>query len=269
MNIDEHPFLRPARSTKSAAPVLGILDIVVAFLATEIALAFLVVLFLSDVSLSLASTAGVSIILFSQALRSFSPYAVTKFGVGPVKQWHFRFELRDILRGVGFGLLLMLLVASSNFIGLALFDLETDEVSNTAILTEAKESSIFLTLLVLVVVLVGAPVSEELFYRGLVMRVFERIGESASRGTFFSRYGGQITGVFVSALLFGLMHAPTPPAGESVKPEARYVVWFSIFLVGVVLGVIAMKYRRLGPSIIAHASLNSVTTIAVFAQGNM
>ena len=86
-------------------------------------------------------------------------------------------------------------------------------------------------------VCVGAPVVEELFFRGLLLRSLRR-------------RLGTVLAVLVSGLAFGLAHA-----------EALQLVGLAAF--GVVLGIMAERFRRLGPGMVAHATFNALAVIAI------
>lgn len=99
--------------------------------------------------------------------------------------------------------------------------------------------------LVLVAVLVslGSPLVEELFFRGLVLRAllfrFRRLG----------RRVGPALSVVTTGIVFGLVHF-----------EELQLLALCGF--GVVLGLLAWWTGRLGPSIVAHVAFNSSTVIA-------
>ncbi|HET6810373.1 MAG TPA: CPBP family intramembrane glutamic endopeptidase [Acidimicrobiales bacterium] len=94
--------------------------------------------------------------------------------------------------------------------------------------------------LLVAVVIVGAPLAEELFFRGLLLRALRaRIGTPGAVG--------------VSALAFGLAH---------FEPLQLPV----LVLFGVVLGVLAVRTGRLGPSICAHAAFNAVAVYSILSQ---
>lgn len=95
-----------------------------------------------------------------------------------------------------------------------------------------------------VLVCVGSPVVEELFFRGLVLRGL--MGTCASMG----RRVGPVVSICVTALVFSLVHF-----------EALQFLGLAAF--GVVLGLLAWRTGRLGPSIIAHMAFNTVTIIAI------
>lgn len=98
-----------------------------------------------------------------------------------------------------------------------------------------------LSFLVLAIVLVvGAPIVEELFFRGLLMRaIARRFGD-----------GWALAG---SSVGFGLAHL------EGLQFPA-------LVAVGVVFGVLAQRSGRLGPPIWAHAAFNGVVVVALTVQ---
>ena len=89
---------------------------------------------------------------------------------------------------------------------------------------------IWLVVLVLIVV-VGAPFVEELLYRGLLQHAFVR------------RFGSAL-GVLIVAALFAIIHF-------------RPIELPGLFAFGVVLGVCAVTTRRLGMGLLAHGAFNA------------
>jgi membrane protease YdiL (CAAX protease family) len=90
-----------------------------------------------------------------------------------------------------------------------------------------------------VLVVVGAPIVEELFYRGLLLRSVR------------NRFGPTVA-IVVSALVFAAAHF------EALQFPA-------LFVFGLVLGYLANRYDRLGPGIFAHAAFNAVTMAVLIA----
>lgn len=95
---------------------------------------------------------------------------------------------------------------------------------------------------------VGAPLVEELFYRGLVARALERrfdhvFGSANTRTTL-------VLSVMLSALWFGAIH------GQPLQFPV-------LFLVGAVCAVLVLRVRRLGPAIFVHVGFNLTTVIAL------
>ena len=88
--------------------------------------------------------------------------------------------------------------------------------------------------------MVGAPVIEELFFRGLLLRALKaRIGS--------------VGAVIASGVLFGLAH---------FEPLQLPV----LALFGVVLGMVALRTGRLGPGICAHAAFNSLAVYSLLSS---
>jgi membrane protease YdiL (CAAX protease family) len=97
-----------------------------------------------------------------------------------------------------------------------------------------------------VLVCVGSPVVEELFFRGLLLRAL--LGKTQELG----RRAGPAVSIGLTALVFALAHF-----------EALQFLGLAAF--GVVLGYLAWRTGRLGPSIVAHMAFNTVTIIAIVA----
>ena len=110
--------------------------------------------------------------------------------------------------------------------------LETPAKQDTA----AVHGAVQITLLFLFLA-VGAPLVEELFFRGLLQRSLAR------------RFG-PILAMAGSAAIFGLAHF------ELLQLPA-------LILFGLVLAVLADRTGRLGPGIVAHATFNAVTVLTL------
>ncbi len=95
------------------------------------------------------------------------------------------------------------------------------------------------------IAVVGAPVFEELFFRGLI-----RTALAARLG----RHGA----VWGQAVLFGLAHA-----GEA-NGLGNVSVVLALVLLGAVLGYTALLTRRLGAGVVAHSLFNLVAVAAIF-----
>ncbi len=91
-------------------------------------------------------------------------------------------------------------------------------------------------------VAVGAPIVEELFFRGLLLRSLQRrLGDGAA--------------VAISSVFFGIAHGSTLPA------DAVVLVMVSLAVFGAVLAGLAIRTGRLGPGIVAHAAFNLFTIL--------
>lgn len=95
---------------------------------------------------------------------------------------------------------------------------------------------------------VGAPLVEELFFRGLLLRSLQRrIPDWAA--------------VVVSAVAFGLAH------GSALPIEGVVLVMISLTVFGAVLATLAIRTGRLGPGIVAHAIFNLFTLLYLTFTG--
>lgn len=93
-------------------------------------------------------------------------------------------------------------------------------------------------------VCVGSPLVEELFFRGLLLRgLLGRLGHLGPRL-------GPALAVVATGILFGLAHAE----GLQLPALAAF---------GIVLSYLAWRSGRLGPGIVAHAAFNAVTMVAL------
>jgi len=115
--------------------------------------------------------------------------------------------------------------------------------SNTDVFDQLRDDrAAFLALAVLAAV--GAPLFEELFFRGLLLRSLQpRLGSAGA--------------VAVQALLFGLVHSQPTDGWRNVS------IILSTGLLGVLLGVLAQHFRRLGPGMATHFFFNLVAVIAL------
>jgi uncharacterized protein len=105
--------------------------------------------------------------------------------------------------------------------------------------TDRANGSVGVALLILVIV-IGAPVAEEIFFRGLVMR------------SIAARYSDAIA-LVGSAVMFALVHLqPLQFAG--------------LALFGMVLAYCAQRTGRLGMGIAAHMSFNATTVVVLLAR---
>ena len=94
----------------------------------------------------------------------------------------------------------------------------------------------FTVVVVLLFIAFGAPLVEELYFRGLLLRSVVA-------------WTNPVVGIVVSGLLFGLAHF------EKLQ-------FAGLALFGMVLGLMAWRLGRLGPGIAAHMSFNAVAVLS-------
>jgi membrane protease YdiL (CAAX protease family) len=163
-------------------------------------------------------------------------------GHGIVRDFGLRLQgARDVVVGAVAGAVTQFVVIPLVYIPIFLLsDIDTDDLERPAReLTDRATDPVGVVLLVLIVG-IGAPIVEEIFYRGLVQRsLIRRIGAWP--------------GIVVTAAIFGAVH-------------------FQLFqlpaltLFGLVLGILAYRTGRLGPSIVAHMVFNMVTVVALVSS---
>jgi uncharacterized protein len=182
----------------------------------------------------------VGIVVLWCALMAVAIAIVRWFGSGSIRaDLGFAVRPSDVVLGGAVGSLtqlvfIPLLYRVLDAVGLVSFDRVDDAAKELT-----GKASGFTVVLLVVAVTVGAPIVEELFYRGMVMRAFQaRISDALA--------------IVISALMFAIAHV-------------QAVQFPGLVLVGLVLGYLSYRTRRLGPSIFAHAAFNLVTVIDVLS----
>lgn len=196
---------------------------------------------LPDVTLLLVSTSGqalaqVGMLLYMSRTRGTSSWELD-FG--------FRFETRDI-GGLVYGVGLQIAVVVAVQIPIAwLLQIENPPEQDVA--TVAGEASSLVTkVLVFLVLVVVAPVIEELLFRGVLLSRLRRD---------FSPHAA----VAITAGVFSGVHL--------IDPNAVFAVP-GLFVIGLVLGYQALHTGRIGLSIASHAGVNLLAALAILANFN-
>jgi membrane protease YdiL (CAAX protease family) len=118
--------------------------------------------------------------------------------------------------------------------------------SNASLLKAPRGDIIGAIILVLAAV-VGAPFFEEMFFRGLLLRTLE------------SRLSPTLASLG-QAFLFGLVHF------QLILGWGNVGVIVAVGTIGFVFGLAAQRFRRVGPTVIAHGAFNGVVAIVVYAS---
>lgn len=151
----------------------------------------------------------------------------------------------DVLLGLAGGLAALACSAALALTYTALFD--GDAPTNADIVSsESRSAAVFI--LLFVIVAVGTPIAEEVFFRGLVL--------GAARKSW-----GLVPGVLFSSLMFGAIHI-----------QAGLASWAFVGLVTGTYGVVFALMRvwsqgRLAGSIVAHMTVNGVAVAVIFFTG--
>jgi len=162
-------------------------------------------------------------------------------GFGDLRRdFGFTMKGRDVWVGLLCGFVGQLLIGIVLLPLYELFGIDEDEVGQTAEeLADRADDPLGVVMLFLVVV-IGAAIFEEVFYRGLWMRAIA------------NRFG-KVAGVVLSAALFGLMHF-------------QAVDTFALAGFGLIAAALATRYGRLGPAIWAHVAFNLTALISLLAN---
>lgn len=151
-------------------------------------------------------------------------------GRGPVADLRLGAQRSDVLTGLAVGAVMQLAAAVMYVPLYWLTSLDPADVDKPARELAAKANGAGVLLLILVVVL-AAPIVEEIFYRGFLLRALER-----RAGSGWAVLG---SGAIFAASHFELLQFP------------------ALLLFGLAAGWLAVRYGRLGPSIAAHLAFNA------------
>jgi membrane protease YdiL (CAAX protease family) len=161
------------------------------------------------------------------------------------KDFRYRFRWIDVPIGFGGGLAALALGA---VIAVAQQAAGIEQATNTQVLSEAQ-GDLVASILVGLVVSVGAPVFEELFFRGLAYGAFEK-----RLGTGWA--------IAASTVLFGVLHFQPGP-GISIVFLIAHITGF-----GLILGLLRWATNRCGASVFAHLTINLTATLAILVAGS-
>lgn len=169
------------------------------------------------------------------------PYLAARFkGNGMVEDFGLSFRPSDLLVGGVAGLIGQFAILTIVYVPMRLiWDVSQEELSEPAQnFTDKATGPVGVVLLVLIVG-IGAPIVEEIFYRGLLQRsMVRRIGVPA--------------GIGVTSLVFGAVHF-------------QLLQLPALALAGLLFGVLAHHYGRLGPAIAAHMVFNLTAVVTLLA----
>lgn len=185
----------------------------------------------ADEAITLGALVASSVFLWC-FLVGVPVFATRVKGNGVVRDLRLRFERSDLL-GFPIGVLLQAVVVPALYYPLLrVLDRTSGDVENEARELVASASGAGILVLVLVVG-IGAPIAEELFYRGLLLRSVEK------------RWGVPAA-VVAATVVFALAHL------QGIQLPA-------LLLFGFVASVLAVRTGRLGMSILCHMGFNCWT----------
>ncbi|MGI9600719.1 MAG: CPBP family intramembrane glutamic endopeptidase [Acidimicrobiales bacterium] len=164
-------------------------------------------------------------------------------GRGVIEDFGFRFKWVDLAIGVAAAI--AALVVTGVVVGAVASATGIEAVDNSDFIQPSEQGLWIIPIGLMVVV--GAPLSEELFFRGLVFRAAEKKWST-------------VVGIAFSTVVFALVHALT-----GISAAENLILILSIAVFGVALAVVAAQYRRLGPAIVAHMAINGFAFAAIVA----
>lgn len=161
-----------------------------------------------------------------------------RYGNGPVRDFAMRVRRGDVLPAVAAGVVTQLvLVPLVSWPFIKMTGASADELGESARILADKADSPWGVALLVVVVVVGAPLAEELFFRGLLL------GAIAKRWSTTAAVVG-------SAAVFGATHFDP-------------LLFPALTTAGLVFALIVVRTGRLGPAVIAHVAFNATTVGAL------
>ncbi|HYN73098.1 MAG TPA: type II CAAX endopeptidase family protein [Nakamurella sp.] len=189
------------------------------------------------------------------ALVATSWWACRRHGTGsPVRDLGLSFRWPDLWIGVLAGLGLRIGVMIIAVIAASITRYQGGASSNLPVELTAGTGMLIITA---VAVTLLAPLVEELFFRGLLLR---SALESLNRRAYRPRLANPITrihiAVLTSAALFAVIHL-----SEADSAFSATVLFLSLSLVGWVNARLTLWSNRLGPAIVSHAVFNGTALI--------
>jgi membrane protease YdiL (CAAX protease family) len=221
----------------------GLGDAVVGWLLAQVGaiLAGAIVLGATDREFDDLSITSIAVIQAGMWVGMFGVpwFAARVKGHGLVRDFGLRFGARDPLYAV-VGVAAQVASYVLYLPIFLIFDLDSDDLAEPARdMTDRADGAWGVVILVLVVG-IGAPIFEEIFYRGLLQRsLMRRMGDWPA--------------VIITAVVFGAVHF-------------QLLQFPALAAFGLVVGVLALRTGRLGPSIFAHMGFNLITVAALVSS---
>jgi membrane protease YdiL (CAAX protease family) len=155
------------------------------------------------------------------------------------RDFGFDFKAIDPLLGFGLGIVTIIVSGIVRVIVAQLFSEPAG--SNAERIFGGAENNHALLLVLAMMAGIGAPIVEELFFRGLALRSIDR------------RFG-TVAGIIGSSLVFSVLHWQPGSFGSTVSLVSGILIY------GLVFGTAARYFRRLGPSTFAHMTINTLAS---------
>jgi uncharacterized protein len=198
-------------------------------------------------------------VVFYAVLVTYAVAVARRRGLGSLTR-DFGLELRWVDLFIGVGLAIAL-----RFVAVFIYDFAVGVLRLPAAPTgnlELPKNIVWAVIVGLGIASLIAPIIEELYFRGLLMRA---IRNAIIRR---SRFDGERTtarartiSVVASATIFAGFHLY-----EATNLTMLFVLGVNILVFGLVAGAIASRTRRLGPSLIMHIATNAFGTVLLLSS---
>lgn len=162
-------------------------------------------------------------------------------GFGLTYDFGWKFTKQDVFYGLGLGLIIQLFVIPVIYIPIFWIFGEHDVSEAARQLTDRATTPVDVATLVLVVA-IGAPFIEELFFRGLFLQSVRK------------RFGNAIA-IVVTAVIFGAVHL-------------QLLQFPALAVFGAIVAWLTIKSERLGPAVFTHMGFNLVTVVALLISAS-
>lgn len=172
-----------------------------------------------------------------------SVYLAGTKGGGLVDDFGLAVRPLDVPIGLVVGVAVQLLVLPLLYVPiLELTGTSQDDLSAPARALSDKATDPLGWVLLVLIVVIGAPLVEELFFRGLFLRALQKRGLP------------DWAAVVGSAAVFGAVHF-------------QLLQFVGLFTIGLVLAVMAVRTGRLGMSIATHMAFNATSVVVLYLTG--
>jgi membrane protease YdiL (CAAX protease family) len=197
-------------------------------------------------------------VVFYAILTAYVVVVARRRGLGSLTR-DFGLELRwvDLLIGVGLAIVLRFVTVVIYSIAIGVLRLPAAPTGNI----DLPKNLVWAVIVGLGIASLIAPIIEELYFRGLLMRA---IRNAVIRR---SRFDGERTtarartvSVVVSALIFAGFHLY-----EARNLTMLFVLGVDILIFGLIAAAIASRTRRLGPSMVMHNATNAFGTVILLS----
>lgn len=160
-------------------------------------------------------------------------------GRGVRREFRVRFAPVDVPIGLAVGAVMQFAVLPLLYWPvLRLLDQSRDDLAEPARALADKAQGPAGWIVLAIVVVVGAPLVEELFYRGLLLGALRKRGITP------------VPACLLSGAVFAAMH---------LQP----LQFLGLFVLGAVLAALVLRTGRIGAAVVAHATFNLVTVVAL------